>query len=176
MNPFPQIYSPRLLLRQIIQEDITNIFKGLSHPDVIKYYGVSFKTLEATQEQMDWFADLEKNKKGLWWAVCSKDNTEFYGTGGFCDWNHDERKAEVGFWLLPEYWGKGFMSEAMPLICSYAFKHMNMQRIEGFVETNNANCKKAIEKLNFTLEKTMKDCEEKNGELISVDVYIKTRI
>jgi ribosomal-protein-alanine N-acetyltransferase len=176
MNKFPQIHSPRLLLRQITQEDITHIFKGLSHIDVIKHYGINFKTLEATQEQMDWFADLELNKKGLWWAICSSDNTKFYGAGGFCDWNHEEQKAEVGFWLLPDSWSKGFMSEAMPLICNYALEYMNIKRIEGFVETDNFNCKKAIDKLGFTLEKTMKDCEDKNGKLISVDVYVRTDI
>lgn len=175
MNTSTNIYSERLLLRRIVQEDINNIFKGLSHPDVIKYYGVSFKTLEATQEQMDWYADLEKNKTGFWWAVCSKDNTTFYGAGGFCDRNKEHRKAEIGFWLLPEYWGKGFMSEAMPLICNYGFEKMNLHRIEGYVEASNNNCKKAMDKLQFKLEGTMQDCEIKNEEFISVDIYAKIK-
>lgn len=175
MDISKNIYSKRLLLRKIQGDDIGNIFKGLSHPDVIKHYGVSFKTLEATQEQMDWFNDLEKNETGFWWAVCSKDNSVFYGAGGFCDWDKNQKKAEIGFWLLPEYWGNGFMTEAMPMICNHGFQQMDMHRIEGYVESVNMNCKKAMNKLNFTLEGTMRDCEIKNGKFISVDIYAKLK-
>lgn len=57
---FPTIKTERLLLRQFADSDLENVFKGLSHPEVIKYYGVSFQTLEATKEQMLFFADLKK--------------------------------------------------------------------------------------------------------------------
>ena len=59
---FPVLKSERLILRQIRQDDIQNIFKGLSHPEVIAYYGVSYKSLEETQEQIDWYKNLEETK------------------------------------------------------------------------------------------------------------------
>ena len=31
---------------------------------------------------MQFFAGLEKNETGTWWAVCSPDNKTFYGAGG----------------------------------------------------------------------------------------------
>jgi ribosomal-protein-alanine N-acetyltransferase len=71
-DPFPNLGSKRLNLRQIIDSDLENIFKGLSHPEIIKYYGVSFDSLEKTKEQMTWYADLEKNDIGIWWSICSK--------------------------------------------------------------------------------------------------------
>ena len=77
--------TDRIYLRKIKPSDLENVFKGLSHPDVIKYYGISFKTLEATKEKMTWFADLEKNETGIWWAVCSKKDNRFLGAGGFND-------------------------------------------------------------------------------------------
>ena len=43
---FPIIKTQRLLLRQFVESDLHSVFKGLSHPDVIKYYGVSYKTPE----------------------------------------------------------------------------------------------------------------------------------
>jgi ribosomal-protein-alanine N-acetyltransferase len=169
------ITTQRLTIRKITPEDIQHVFKGLSHPDVIKYYGVNFMTLEATQEQMDWYADLEKNKTGQWFAVCSKDNGTFYGAGGYNDRDANNRKAEIGFWLLPEYWGKGIMGEAMPKIFDYGFEELNLHRIEGFVESSNDKCKKAVAKVGFNYEGTMVDCEVKNGSFISVDVYAKFR-
>lgn len=171
---FPILESERLILRPFKSSDLENVYKGLSHPDVIKYYGVSFHSLEATKEQMKWFADLEKNGTGFWWAVCAKEDRTFLGGGGLNDLDKELCKAEIGFWLLPEYWGKGYMSEAMPLILDHSFDKLGLHRIEGFVETENKNCINALQKLNFTYEGTKENCEIKNGEPINLDVYIKT--
>jgi len=165
--------SERVYLRPFTDSDLENVFKGLSHPEIIKYYGISFDSLEATKEQMTWFADLEKNKTGIWWAVCSKKDDTFLGAGGLTDLSKEHKKAEIGFWLLPESWGKGYMTETMPLIFNYAFNNLQLHRIEGFVETKNSNCKNALAKLEFILEGTMKNCEIKNGDFISLDIYAK---
>lgn len=169
------IQTHRLLLRPMVDSDIENVFKGLSNPDVIKYYGVSFKSLDATKEQMLWYADLIKNGTGRWFAVCSLDNNTFYGAGGLNNLSKAHRKAEIGFWLLPDYWKQGLMTEAMPLICDYGFNHLNLHRIEAFVETENTNCKNAMARLGFVHEGTMRDCEIKNGTFISVDLYAKLK-
>ena len=175
MTKRTEIESNRLLLRPIIESDIESIFKGLSHPDIIKHYGVSFDSLEATKEQMDWFAELEKKGTGMWFAVCSLDNKIFYGAGGLNDLSKEHKKAEIGFWLLTDFWGKGIMTEAMPLICNYGFDELELHRIECFVESGNTNCKKAMAKLDFQHEGTMKDCEIKNGKFISLDIYSKIK-
>ncbi len=59
-HDFPRIETERFILRQFTENDLENAYKGLSHPEVIAYYGVSFDSLEATKEQIDWFRDLEK--------------------------------------------------------------------------------------------------------------------
>lgn len=97
---FPILETKRLILRQIQQNDIQNIYNGLSNPEVIKYYGISFSTLEATNEQMIWFKNLEETETGIWWAIRSKENDMFYGAGGFNGLSKEHKKAEIGFWLL----------------------------------------------------------------------------
>lgn len=169
------IKTDKLLLRQFVESDLENVFKGLSHPDIIKHYGISFDSLESTKEQMAWFADLEKNETGMWFAVCSLDNKTFYGAGGLNDLSKEHKKAEIGFWLLTDFWGQGIMKEAMPLICNYGFDKLELHRIEGFVESDNTNCKNAMAKLDFQYEGTMKDCEVKNEKFISLDIYSKIK-
>lgn len=171
ISEFPIIKTERLLLRQFEENDLQNVFKGLSNPNVIKYYGISFDSLEATKEQMDWFAQLEKSETGIWWAVCSLDSKTFYGAGGLNNLNKEHKKAEIGFWLLTDFWGQGIMPEAMPIICNYGFNNLGLHRIEGFVDSDNINCKKAMAKLNFQYEGTMRDCEMKSGKFISLDIY-----
>ena len=171
----PTIKTNRLLLRPIVATDIDNIFKGLSHPDIIKHYGVNFQTLEATKEQMTFYADLQKDGTGFWFAVCSPDNKTFYGAGGLNSLSKEHKKAEIGFWLLTDFWGQGIMTEAMPLICDYGFDKLGLHRIEGFVESDNTNCKRAMSKLDFQYEGTMTDCEIKNGKFINLDIYAKIK-
>lgn len=171
----PTIITNRLLLRQFNTGDLENVFKGLSNPDIIKYYGVSYKTLEETKEQMQFFADLEKNETGIWWAVCSLDNKTFHGAGGLNSLSREHKKAEIGFWLLTDFWGQGIMTESIPQICKFGFEELELHRIEGLVETDNINCKKVLEKLDFKYEGTMRECEIKNGKFISLDIYAKLR-
>lgn len=170
-DAFPVIESKRLILRQFTQQDLEHVFLGLSNPDVVRYYGVHYDTLEATKEQLTWFRDLESSGKGLWWAICAKADNSFLGAGGLNDLDKKNRKAEIGFWLLPDYWGKGIMGEAMPLICNYGFKQLGLHRIEGFVETGNKKVKKALAKLHFKYEGTMAECEVKDGRYISLEIY-----
>lgn len=93
------------------------------------------------------------------------------GAAGFNNRGQVNKKAEIGMWLLPEYWGNGIMQEVFPLICNYAFKKLNLHRIEGFVESENHNCKKALNKLDFQWETCIRDAEIKDGKSISIDIY-----
>lgn len=171
----PKLQSERLRLRPIVAADHAHIFAGLSHPDVIQFYGVSFLTYEETQVQMDWYATLQQEETGCWWAICDRETGTFLGAGGLNDLSKEHLKAEIGFWLLPQYWGKGFMKEAFPLILDHSFNDLGLHRIEGFVDAHNHNCKRALAKVGFTQEGTMRDCEMKNGALISIDIYSRLK-
>ncbi|MEL6132712.1 MAG: GNAT family N-acetyltransferase, partial [Bacteroidota bacterium] len=161
----------RLILRDIVATDAESIFEGLSHPEVIRYYGVSFQTLQETMGQMKWYKELEQNQTGKWWAICDKQDGTFFGGVGFNDWTQEHRKAEIGYWLLPRYWGKGIVSEAVPAACDYAMKVMKLHRIEAYIEPLNTQSIRLIEKLGFQHEGTMIDCEVKDGAFIDFALY-----
>jgi ribosomal-protein-alanine N-acetyltransferase len=161
----------RFLLRKFSQNDLENVYKGLSHPEVVKYYGISFQSLEATKQQLKWFAELEKEGTGIWWAICLLENQEFCGAIGFNNVNNQFKKAEIGFWLLPEYWGKGIIAEVLPFACNHAFEKLDLHRIEAFVETENLACLQVMRKNNFVFEETVKECELKDGKFISLALY-----
>lgn len=165
--------TSRLTLRKINEDDIGDVYAGLSNPDVIRYYGVSYNSLDATREQMAWFQELEDSQRGQWWAICPPDRSTLYGACGFNDWDHAHRKSEVGFWLLPEYWGKGFAAEAVALICQHGFTQMNLHRIEAYVDAENLGCKRVLAKLGFVHEGCMRECERKNERIVSIDLFSK---
>lgn len=169
------LQTNRFELRVIVDDDINNVYRGLSNPEVIKYYGVSFMTLESTREQMEWYANLLATKTGIWWGIYTKDTNEFCGAGGLNDVDAQHRKAEIGFWLLPEYWGRGILKEVMPHIFDYGFEDLHLNRIEGFVDGGNDKCKRAIEKVNFKYEGTMRQAEYKDGQPIDVAIYARLK-
>lgn len=37
----PILESERVRLRQFVDSDLEHVFRGLSHPNIIKYYGIS---------------------------------------------------------------------------------------------------------------------------------------
>lgn len=165
--------TQRYVIEEIKPSDIHFIYKGLSHPEVIKYYGISFHSLKATEEQMQWYADLRANNTGIWWAIRSKASGDFCGAGGFNDRDDCLKKAEIGFWLLPEYWGKGIMVEVMPHLLHYGFSVLHLNRIEGFVDPVNVQCKKALSKAGFHRDGQLSESED--GQVIMLDVYAKMK-
>lgn len=175
MELLQRINTQNFDLNEIEQADIQNIHRGLSDPRVVEYYAVNFPTLAETQEQMDWYANLKRNGTGIWFGIFSRDTGEFCGAGGFNGLVKEHFKAEIGFWLLPEFWGCGIMAEVMPEIIKFGFEKLDLHRIEGFVHSKNFKCKKALEKIDFQYEGTMRDCEFGNGEFTSIDIYASIR-
>ncbi len=168
-----EVRTQRLLLRSIVEDDLEQLYLGLSDPDVIQHYGVNYSSLEETKAQLDFYTELEKHNTGKWWAICDVLTNEFYGAIGLNDLKVEHKKAELGFWLLKEHWGKGYISEVFPEICKFGFEKRKLHRIEAIVEQENTNSKKCLIKNNFLLEGTMKECEIKNGRYISLEIYAK---
>ncbi len=158
-------------LKEIVPSDITNIHKGLSNPELTKYYDVHYATLEETKIQMDWYRSLKEEGTGIWWGIFGTDDDLFRGAAGFSGLEANHKKAEIGMWLLPEYWGRGILKEVMPILFALGFEELDLNRIEGYVVSDNRKCKSALEKIDFTYEGTMRECEYKDGRLISIDIY-----
>lgn len=171
--PFPEWYTDRLWLREIVPSDLKNVYKGLSDEMVTQYYAVHFSTLESTQEQMDWYDNLWKTQTGIWWAICEKHSKNFMGTFGYYNYKKADQYAEIGYWLMPDFWGKGYATEALLAILNFGEQTLNLSKIEAFVEAENKASGDLLKKLGFRKDKLMKDSEIKNGRFISVEVYSK---
>ena len=143
----------------------------MSDPDVTRHFGVSYYSLEATNAQMAWYANMMENVTGRCWAICSADNVIFYGVCTLNFWNKEHRKAETGFWIFPEYWGQGIVTEAMSTVITYGFTKMKLHRISAEIEDDNPASIALIKKLGFSFEGTLKECEIKNGRFINLQLY-----
>lgn len=170
---WPELLTERLLLQQVLPEDQQFIFEGLSHPEVIPFYGVRYASFEDTKKQMEWYAKAYEEDTGGPWKMIEKTSGKKMGVIAYYYHKAEHRKAEVGFWLFPEYWNKGFVSEAMKAVMDYCRKEKNIHRLEAFVEEGNTASNKVLEKAGFQYEGTMRDCEIKDGRFISLLIYAR---
>jgi [ribosomal protein S5]-alanine N-acetyltransferase len=157
-------------LHPITAADLPHIYSGLGDHRVTRHYGVHFDSLEATQEQMDWYAALERDGTGKWWAIRDEDG-RFLGAIGFNGLERAHHKAEIGFWLLPEHWGKGIIGQVIPQVLEHGFTQLGLHRIEGIVEGGNAASGKVLQQHGFVHEGTLHEAEWKGGRWIDLEVW-----
>ena len=168
---FPELSSQRFLLKQILPTDQQFIFQGLSHPQVIEHYGVSYHSFESTSIQMQFYDEIFREGSGTWWKIVDRLTNNNVGAIGFNNYQLKHSKAELGYWLLPEYWGLGIVREVLPVVITYLQDVLKIHRIEAQVEDGNARSRQALEKLGFQHEGLLRDCEIKNGRYISLHIY-----
>lgn len=147
------------------------VFEGLSHPDVIKYYGVQYQTFEATGVQMEWFDHILKENSGQWWKIVNLQTGDRVGAIGMNNYQPQHRCTEIGYWLLPQFWKQGIISEVLPLVLHYLFINRTMHRVAAMVEEGNKDSCKVLERAGFRMEGVQRECEFKNGAFISLRWY-----
>ena len=59
--------------------------------------------------------------------------------------------ADVGYWLAPEYWGRGFMTEAVRLVDHLCFRHLGTDVLYAFVFVGNDGSRAVLEKNGYSL-------------------------
>ncbi len=77
----------------------------------------------------------------------------------------------IGYFLLPEYYGRGIMTEAAKRICAEAFNALKLIRIEGSAFEPNGGSRRVLEKAGFELEGILKDSYYKNGKYYNEYIY-----
>lgn len=66
--------------------------------------------------------------------------------------NRDGKLFQGGYWLDPDYQGKGIASAAIALVRDFLFTQCKALRIQAFVEPDNAPSVRVLEKCGFTRE------------------------
>lgn len=92
-----------------------------------------------------WF-DRLADRPDIMFTICLIDGTPI-GCTGLHNIHWISRLAETGTWIAPQYWGRGYGTEAKMLLLKYAFDTLNLRKIvSGAVAFNgrsighNRNC------------------------------------
>lgn len=76
---------------------------------------------------------------------------------GFCGLDHlwGGEEIEIGYWLAPDYWGKGLATEAAQAVLRYGFGRLGLLRIVAVAHPENQASIRVLEKLGMAFEKTV---------------------
>lgn len=143
------IITKRLTLRKFSDRDMKKFYEIVKKNEVGEWLGIgkgmSFEEAEAYLNKI--IEHWTKHNFGVW-AVINKTNEEIMGHCGlrYIDETED---IEIIYLLDPNFWGKGYATEAGNEVIKYAFNNLRIDKLIARVRTGNSKSKRVIDKLGF---------------------------
>jgi ribosomal-protein-alanine N-acetyltransferase len=154
---FKDLSTERLWLRNITKADADFFFQEFSNPLVNEFIfdAEPCKSIDDAAKWVEWYTNdvFDHNR----WVLVSKQSGLRLGTCGFHMWDSNNNRTELGYELLPENWGKGYMNEAVTAALQFAFNEMKIHRVYATTYTGNTRSQKVLEKLSFQKEGLLED-------------------
>lgn len=106
--------------------------------------------IEMTKKQ---FVSNNGFQAGIWY----KGNMA--GAIGFHGMNWANRSTSLGYWLAEKYQGNGIMTKCCTVCIEYAFRELNLNRVEIRCAEKNSRSRAIPERLGFVKEGLIRDAE-----------------
>ncbi|WP_174292828.1 GNAT family N-acetyltransferase [Sphingomonas bacterium] len=84
---------------------------------------------------------------------------------------HDtDGEAEIGYWLTPDAWGRGYATEAARAVLGHAHDALGIRRVLGGHYADNPASGRVLGKLGFVMTGTVADypCQARGGPVAAV--------
>lgn len=162
--------TDRLVLKNIAREDREFIFSQFSDAYINQYLfdAEPVTTISEADEIIDFYLQPEPRSQHRWIVTRKLDGVKM-GTCGFHCWSIEDFKVEIGYDLQKEFWGNGYMYEALQAIIEFAKKCMDLKEIKACIYTENHKSINLVEKLGFV--KTGSKYEVFRGEKYLHNIY-----
>lgn len=169
-----EIQTERLILRKMKLSDSASLFNIWSDPEVTKFMNINSFTEESQAvEMIKILNNLSLESKAIRYSIIELESNRIIGSCGYNSIDSSNAKAEIGYDISKDYWGKGYAPEAIQSLMDYAFNTLNFNRIEAKVEPENNNSIRVLQKLNYTFEGTMRKSEKSKGKFIDLSIFSK---
>lgn len=149
----PTLVAPRLQLRWIEAGDLDELYGVFSDPEVMRFWS------HAAWPHLDEAAIyLEAIHRGFQqgdlfqWGIALRGDDRLIGTTTLYGIDRAQGRAEVGFALAREHWGRRYAREALTVLLEHAFTGLGLRRIEADVDPRNQGSLNTLEALGFRRE------------------------
>ncbi len=172
VNEVPKIETNRLILRDVTSDDAEDMFNYLSDGEVVKHMGLPpSQTIADVLDEIKWYTSILEEGSGIRWGITLKDAGKVIGSCGFLNMVPKHYRAEVGFELSKEFWGRGIAGEALRAMVKYGYVHYRLERIEALIEPDNLPSQKLVEKHGFIREGLLRHYEYTCGKFDDLYMY-----
>lgn len=172
-QPFPELTTSRLLLRQVHLADATEFFFLRSSPQVLKYVPREpAKSLDDAKTFIKSITQSVKKNEAIFWGIVLRNNPgTIIGSIGLWQFQRENLRAEIGYVLHPDYWGQGMAKEALQKAMEYAFAKIKLHSVEARIDPENKASAAVLLANGFVKEAYFKEDTCFRGKFLDSEVY-----
>ncbi|HGH7178030.1 GNAT family N-acetyltransferase [Bacillus luti] len=149
-------HTDRLQFRKYTMDDLQFYASLWGNEKVMRYIGNgALKTyMQCKKSLEEWVIPSYKSGLGLF-VLIEKETGIRIGHAGLVKQNIDgKEEIEIGYWLLPQYWGKGYAKEAAAAFRDYGFQALRINRLISLINPNHPASIFVARKTGLSYEKT----------------------
>jgi [ribosomal protein S5]-alanine N-acetyltransferase len=150
----PTLRSPRLLLRPYVLADAPAVQRLAGDRRVAEPTAAIPHPYPdgAAESWISTHPGMFSTRKGASFAIIVESSTELVGTVSLLDLAAAHARAEVGYWVGVQHWGRGYCTEALGMLVRFAEDHFSLTRLVGRCIATNIASARVMEKVGFSLE------------------------
>ena len=158
----PRLYTDRLVLSDITEDDAPAVVEWRSDPDIYKFFVSPHKlTLE---EHLDWYRNRYVYDANRFDWIAFSGETPI-GIFGLKRENKSSDTAEVSYILSPKYYGKGYAGEAVKRLIVFCKEEWKCRKVIAEIHRDNDRSVRFVKRLSFVLESAEGDFVRYGKEL-----------
>ena len=146
VSTLPQ--SPRLRFRRWSEADIDLATNLWANPAVMRFLGGPY-TPTQIEQRLHREIDHQRQFGFQYWPIFLKADGAHVGVCGLKPYKADLREYEIGFHLLPQFWGAGYASEAARATIAFAFESIGAMALYAGHHPQNASSRALVQRLGF---------------------------
>jgi [ribosomal protein S5]-alanine N-acetyltransferase len=167
-SPFPELHTERLILRELRVDDAPEILILRSDDRVNRYIDRPVAvTLDNATSFIDRIRHGIRTNHWLYWAVTPMISGKLIGTVSLWNFDDEERTGELGYELLPDYQGQGYMQEAVSEVLNYGFSVIGLDGIRALTRIENERSVRLLLKNGFIPHEDTKAEENESAYFLS---------
>jgi ribosomal-protein-alanine N-acetyltransferase len=149
--------TERLMIRSPQEKDLEPITALWTDPDVTRYIGGPRDGDMVTDSFRQYISEPQavlQEEWELWWSIIEQRSEQFIGLNAILEKEVEgETVFDLGYFLLPPFWGQGFATEATRRVVAYAFEELNLTSLVAIIDPRNQASQSVAQKLGMRLER-----------------------
>ncbi|WP_313559774.1 GNAT family N-acetyltransferase [Ruminiclostridium cellobioparum] len=153
-----QMEGDKICFTALNRNDAVQIHKYASDKEVSRFIG--WRLMESPDETIRHVEQmLKRESEGthFYASVTEKYSCQIIGTAMMFNFDREAGHAEIGYVLSKPCWGRGFGTEVVRLLKTFAFEVLELHKLHARVAEANAGSCRVLEKNGFVLEGRLKD-------------------